>query len=178
MVKITIGLLVSLYLITLYLALHPKVSEQYFNYYIAKTTDLTKVDQDRMVDLKLNQLISSDTNHIFFDRWAHPRPGARLSKGNHPAIFFSLDQPEIDLCKCALELKITPLWPQLIQISVNGNIHYDQVLKESSDIYIVLTKKDLKPGLNKISFKLESAKKLNFSDKHKSAIEFSSLTFH
>ena len=92
MVKLTISLLLSLYFITLYLSLHPKVNEQYFNYYIAKTTDLTKVDQGRMVDLKLNQLISADTNYIFFDRWAHPRPGPRLSKGNNPAIFFSLDQ--------------------------------------------------------------------------------------
>lgn len=174
--KLTISLLLSLYLITLYLALHPKVNEQYFNYYITKTTDLTKVDQGRMVDLKLNQLISADTNQIFFDRWAHPRPGPRLSKGNNPAIFFSLDQSEINICKCALELKITPIWPQLIQISVNGNIHYDQVLSESGAIYIVLTKENLKPGLNKISFQLESAKKLNFSDKHKSAIEFISLT--
>ena len=176
--KIIISLLLVIYGITFYLALHPKVSEQHYNYYIANTTDLTKVDTDRMTHLKLDHSVSADTNQIFFDRWIHPRPGVRLSNGNHPAIIFSLDHAEINLCKCVLELTFTPLWPQPIEISINGHHRFDQVVSESKTIQIALDRGDLKAGLNYITFNLTSAKKLRFSDKSKSAIEFSSMALH
>lgn len=173
--KIIIGLLLIFYALTFYIVLHPKVSEPYFNYYIANTTDLTKVDQDRLVNLKIGQIISADTNQIFFDRWIHTQPGARFSKGNHPAIIFSLNESEINLCKCLLELSIKPLWAQGVEILVNGNLHFNREMSEPESIQIKLDRNELKSGLNNITFNLKDAKKINFSDKYKSSIEFRAL---
>lgn len=176
--KLFICLLLGLYSATLVLALNPKVSNEYYNYYIAKKTDFTKVDQDKLVSIKLGEVIPATTNQIFFDRWIQYQPDARLSKGNNPALIFILKQSDIENCKCTLDLKLKPLWQQVIQISINESPVFDQMINESDTIQIQLDRTMLKVGLNLITFNLSGAKKIHFSDKYKSSLEFNSLNLN
>lgn len=176
--KLFIYLLLGLYSATFLLALYPNVSNEYFNYYIAKKTDFTKVDQDRLMNIKLGEVVPATTNQIFFDRWIQYQPDVRLSKGNNPALIFVLKQSDIDNCKCTLELKLKPLWQQVIQISINDYPVFDQAVNELGTIQIQLDRAKLKEGLNFLTFNLSGAKKIHFSDKYKSALEFNSLTLN
>lgn len=176
--KILIFLLIGFYSLTTYLALTPNVNESYFNYYISNSTDFTVYDKNRLNNLKIGQIVTAESNQIYFDRWIQPSSHVRISKNAISSIIFSLDNYEINNCKCTLELAINPLWKQSIEIFINDTLQITTEINQFSIISISLDKKLLNHGLNYISFTLKDAKKIKYSDTFKSSLEFYWLKFN
>lgn len=91
-----IALLTAFHLLVLTLALQPDVSDEYREYYISRTSDLSPTEKKRLVPLKAGTAHSHLDPALVFEGWGEPDARGRRNTRRSARITFRLYGPARD----------------------------------------------------------------------------------
>lgn len=157
--------LIPVYAYVLFAIFNPKVSQEYVNYYINKTTSLTvKQQQDlkksgSMIPIALgNSYLHDDNEHLVFDGWSGAEETYRWSDRKNPRILFHLSISAVPMGLYKIRIQALPNGTQELTLSINKVRSYKYILNQEQEITMEVSSLDLKDGLNEIAFVIPDAR--------------------
>lgn len=171
-VRIAIGFLAAYYLCVLFLAFNPNVSDDYRQYYITRTSDLSPMEKKRLVPLQTNVSHTHMEKALVLEGWDTATDSGRWNKGEKAKIIFCLDDGS-----AAQELLVglRPARTTRIRWSFNEGPTQEFILTQDAAIRLPLDANTPRPGINRLAFE--------FPDVHDrpkgtsaAAVEFYSFT--
>ena len=178
LLRTIIATLIAIYITTIYFIFNPKVSQEYHDYYIYKSSDLSLA---LVQALKSNPVQSSTvydhtSNHLGFTAgWSLPENMHRSTSGKFSRIIFYLDE-----CNCtykgSLILNIENLGMQHLEIALNGSRIYSDFLEAPDNILSIdFSPPLLKRGKNMLEFHILDARQDANGEQRVLALGFKSL---
>lgn len=170
--RIAIGALALYYLCVLFLAITPDVSDDYRQYYITRTSDLSPVEKRRLVPLRPNVSHSHLEKSLVLEGWAKATDAGRWNTGKKARIIFCLDDGSATQ---ELLVGLRPARTSRIRWSFNEGPTQEFILTQDAAIRLPLDANTPRPGINRLAFE--------FPDVHDrpkgtsaAAVEFYSFT--
>lgn len=158
------------------MAFNPKVSDEYYNYYISKTIDLSPKEISNLQPISPNVAYNHNSiKHIGFLRgWSYPEITHRWSNAKYAEIIFKI--VDTSQFEGKINISIFPHEKQSIVIFLNEHIIYSSLHLQQSTLEINFDKKILKNGINRLSFQIPDAKKPASPDPRLLGIAFTNIS--
>lgn len=171
----SIVLLLSIfYSFVLNIALNPKVSDAYREYYISKTTSLSPTERKKFPPLEIGKFYSHQTDAIGFDGWSNAEENYRWNSRNSVRIIFRLKNTLLYFPK-KIVLHVVPFRIQMIRWSLNSGKISDVIVKEEMDLTLSLENSRLYEGENILYLNLPDARRADNRDQRFLAIALKSF---
>lgn len=165
--------LMTFYLYVLFLSLNPRVSKEYYEYYISKTIDLSPKELANLREISPNVLYGhSSSKYIGFykgwkiDPWNEK--SLKWSSANKSSIIFIISDNNLFLGQ--LNLSVLAMGNQDVEIFLNGYPIFSGSVVDNKDLIINFDKNILKKGINELTFHIPNAKRRDIFDRRKYAI--------
>jgi hypothetical protein len=172
-IRIMIGLLALYYLYVLFLAFSPNVSDDYRQYYISRTSDLSPMEKKRLIPLQANVPHTHHEKSLVLEGWDTATDSGRWNKGEKAKIIFCLGNGS---AVQELRIGLRPVRPIRIRWSLNDGAGQEFVLTQAASVRLPLEANATRPGINRLAFE--------FPDVHDRregtpaiAVEFYSFSF-
>lgn len=148
-IRIAIGLLALYYLAVLFLAFNPNVSDDYRQYYISRTADLSPMEKKRLVPLRPDVIYSQLENALILEGWGKKTKFLRWNTGEKARIIFCLDNgPAVQ----ELQIGLRPAKATRIRWSLNDGAEQEFVLTQAASIRLPLGANATRSGINRLAF--------------------------
>jgi hypothetical protein len=148
-IRIAIGLLALYYLAVLFLAFNPNVGDDYRQYYISRTADLSPMEKKRLLPLRPGVTYSSREKALILEGWEKNANLPHWNTGEKARIFFCLDNgPAVQ----ELQIGLRPAKPTRIRWSLNDGPEQEFVLTQAASVRLPLEANATHPGINRLAF--------------------------
>ena len=148
-IRIAIGLLALYYLTVLFLAFNPNVSDDYRQYYISRTADLSPMEKKRLVPLRPGVTYSPREKVLIFEGWEKNANLPHWNTGDKARIIFCLDNGS---AAQELQIDLRPAKPTRIRWSLNDGPEQEFVLTQAASVRLPLEADATHPGINRLAF--------------------------
>ncbi|WP_313706118.1 hypothetical protein [Massilia sp.] len=172
-VRAAIVLLAAFYLFLVYAVANPRVSQEYRDYYILKTTDLSIAQRQGLAPLQPGRAYGHQEAALGFDGWSAPEPSHRWSNGKRVRLIFRLDAAGAGAH--ALVLHVAPLGTQAITWRLNGRQLAVRELDRETELRLAFEPGLLRAGENILEIDLPGAHSPGSGDPRLLALAFKSL---
>ena len=148
--------LIATYTFLIYLVMHPKVSDDYRDFFIEKTSNISPYEKGQMAPIQLGELIINTDPRVGFDSFLVPGD-FRKTLGKKSKIIVLLDSVKPPIAKGNLFLSFITFGKQKIVITLNKTTIYTGELDGLQNLNILFSGDLLVSGKNIIQFDLPDA---------------------
>ena len=147
-IRLATGLLALHYLTVLFLAFNPNVSDDYRQYYISRTADLSPMEKKRLIPLRPGVTYSPLEKALILDGWDNTKL-RHWNTGEKARIIFCLDN---ESAVQELQIGLRPAKAARIRWSINDETWREFVLTQAAPIRLPLEADATRPGINRLAF--------------------------
>lgn len=176
-IPVAIAALCVFYATVMWMALNPKVSARYYEYYISRTTGLSPAEQAQLKLIKKGEQYSHADTRIGFSLWSAAEATHRWSDGDQAQIVFLLRSPSTERPPKYLAIELKTAGKQSLTWRLNNGPTHEATLSGATVWRLPLDAPLLRPGTNTLAFTFPDAARPGGDDLRELAIAVKALRF-